>query len=139
MYIYLIFTVFFSRFTNIFYLNCSLRTHSLRSRRLEVVGARKSGCARGRHAETPVLSCAHNFQAPATQAKTLWRLAPCPWTLILVFFDKYKSDSLSTQIPRCDTHFVQFKEEKLIQLGLFFLERNRNFVCHKDFGRRWIT
>ena len=40
------------------------------------------------------------------------------------------------QIPRCDTHFVQFKEEKLIQLGhFFFLERNRNFVYHKDFGR----
>ena len=61
--IYFIFTVFFSRFTNIFYLNCSLRTHSLRSRRL---GERH---ARGRHAETPVLSCTHYFQAPATQAK----------------------------------------------------------------------
>ena len=34
--------------------------------------------------------------------------------------------SLRIQIPRCDTHFVQFKEEKLIQLGyFFFLERNR--------------
>ena len=63
------FTVFFRRITNIFYLNCSLRTHSLRSRRLEVVGARKNGRTRGRHAATPVLSCAHYFQAPATQAK----------------------------------------------------------------------
>ena len=30
------------------------------------------------------------------------------------------NDSLPIQIPRCDTHFVQFKEEKLIQLGHFF-------------------
>ena len=30
------------------------------------------------------------------------------------------NDSLPIQIPWCDTHFVQFKEEKLIQLGLFF-------------------
>ena len=29
------------------------------------------------------------------------------------------NDSLRIQIPRCDTHFVQFKEEKLIQLGFF--------------------
>ena len=43
------------------------------------------------------------------------------------------------QIPWCDTHFVQFKEEKLIQLGLFFLERNRNFVYRKDFGARRVT
>ena len=49
------------------------------------------------------------------------------------------NDSLRIQIPRCDTHFVQFKEEKLIQLGHFFLERNRNFVYHKDFGRRRVT
>ena len=28
--------------------------------------------------------------------------------------------SLRIQIPRCDTHFVQFKEEKLIQLANFF-------------------
>ena len=52
------------------------------------------------------------------------------------------NDSLPIQIPRCDTHFVQFKEEKLIQLywGIFFfLERNRNFVYHKDFGRRRVT
>ena len=30
------------------------------------------------------------------------------------------NDSLSVQILRCDTHFVQFKEEKLIRLGHFF-------------------
>ena len=29
------------------------------------------------------------------------------------------NDSLPIQIPRCDKHFVQFKEEKLIQLGIF--------------------
>ena len=46
------------------------------------------------------------------------------------------NDSLPIQIPRPgDTHFVQFKEEKLSQF-FFFLERNRNFVYHKDFGRR---
>ena len=71
--------------------------HSLRSRRLEVVSERENGCARGRHAthflrekpwevdevdakgegatsplaspsRAPVFSCAHYFQAPATQA-----------------------------------------------------------------------
>ena len=40
---------------------------SLRSRRLEVVGTRKNGRARRRHA--PVLSFARYFQAPATQAR----------------------------------------------------------------------
>ena len=50
-----------------------------------------------------------------------------------------KKKTLPIQIPWCDMHFVQFKEEKLIQLGLFFLERNRNFVYHKDFGRRRVT
>ena len=33
------------------------------------------------------------------------------------------NDSLPIQIPRCDTHFVQFKEEKLIQSGHFFFCR----------------
>ena len=33
------------------------------------------------------------------------------------------NDSLPIQIPWCDTQFVQFKEEKLIQLGLFFFGR----------------
>ena len=43
--------------------------HSLRSRRLEVVGIRKNG--RGvSPSRAPVLSFAHNFQAPATQAST---------------------------------------------------------------------
>ena len=51
------------------------------------------------------------------------------------------NDLLPIQIPRCDMHFVQFKEEKLIQLGHFFsfLERNTNFVYHKDFGHRQVT
>ena len=45
---------------------------SLRSRRLEVAGERENGRARGRHARgEPVFSCAHYFQAPATQAKLL--------------------------------------------------------------------
>ena len=33
------------------------------------------------------------------------------------------NDSLPIQIPRCDTHFSQFKEERLIQLGYFFFWR----------------
>ena len=54
---------------------------SLRSRRLEVVGETENGRARGRHARgdcslslrvspsrAPDFSCAHYFQAPATQA-----------------------------------------------------------------------
>ena len=50
--------------------------YSLRSRRLEVMGERENGRAWGRHASprvspsrAPVFSCAHHFQAPATQAK----------------------------------------------------------------------
>ena len=52
---------------------------SLRSWRLEVVGTRKNGRARKRHARgdtprvspsrAPVLSYTHYFQAPVTQAK----------------------------------------------------------------------
>ena len=44
--------------------------YSLRSRRLEVVGERENGRARGRHSPSraPVFPCAHHFQAPATQA-----------------------------------------------------------------------
>ena len=34
-----------------------------------------------------------------------------------------ENDPLPVQIPRCDTHFVQFKEEKLIQLGHLFFWR----------------
>ena len=41
---------------------------SLRSRRLEVVGARKK-TPRVSSSRAPVLSCAHYFQAPATQAQ----------------------------------------------------------------------
>ena len=56
---------------------------SLRSRRLEVVGERENGRARGRHARgdslsprvspsrARVFSCAHYFQASATQANLL--------------------------------------------------------------------
>ena len=35
--------------------------------------------------------------------------------------------------------FVQFKEEKLIQLGHFFPGEKQNFVYHKDFARRRVT
>ena len=54
--------------------------HSLRSRRLEVVGERENGYARGSH--TPVFSYAHYFQAPATQAKVSLAL-----TLFKVMFN----------------------------------------------------
>ena len=56
----------------LFLTKCGLST-SLRSRRLEVVGERENGRARGRHARGVSFSharfsCAHYFQAPATQA-----------------------------------------------------------------------
>ena len=39
------------------------------------------------------------------------------------------NDSLPIQIPRCDTHFVQLKEEKLIQFGHFFSgEKQISFI-----------
>ena len=41
---------------------------SLRSRRLELAGARKNGRARARHASLPLAPLLY-FQAPATQAK----------------------------------------------------------------------
>ena len=49
------------------------------------------------------------------------------------------NDSLPIQIPLCDTHLVQFKEEKLIQLGHFFSGEKQNCVYQKDFGRRRVT
>ena len=55
---------------------CSwLKSSSLSGRRLEEVGERENGRARGRHARgespsrVPVFSCAHYSQAPATQAR----------------------------------------------------------------------
>ena len=40
----------------------------------------------------------------------------------------------------CDTHFVQFKEEKLIQLDIFSSGEKQKFrQYHKDFGRRRVT
>ena len=57
---------------------------SLRSRRLGVVGVRKNGRVSPSHA--PVLSCAHYFQAPATQAKINLEVATSePATCDLVF------------------------------------------------------
>jgi len=49
------------------YCDTDIKGRSLCSRRLEVGDTRKNGCARRRHAS--VLSFAHYFQAPATQAK----------------------------------------------------------------------
>ena len=49
---------------------------SLRSRRLEVVGARKNGRARGRLAclpHAPFLSYVHYFQVPDMQATQTWK------------------------------------------------------------------
>ena len=46
--------------------------NSPRSTRLEVVGERENGRARGRRARgegAPMFSCAHYFQAPAMQAR----------------------------------------------------------------------
>ena len=47
--------------------------------------------------------------------------------------DKKKKDSLPIQIPWCDTHFVQFKEEKLIQLGLFISGEEQKFRLSQRF------
>ena len=54
------------------------------------------------------------------------------------------NDSLPIQIPRCDTHFVQFKEEKLIQLGHFFFWRGTEIsfiakILAADGLRRHVT
>ena len=43
------------------------------------------------------------------------------------------NDSLPIQIPWCDTHFVQFKEEKLVQLGLFFSAEKKKFRLSQRF------
>ena len=43
------------------------------------------------------------------------------------------NDSLPIQIPRCDTHFVQFKEEKLTQLGHFFSGEKQKFRLSRRF------
>ena len=43
------------------------------------------------------------------------------------------NDLLPIQIPRCDTHFVQFKEEKLIQLGHFFSGEKQKFRLSQRF------
>ena len=43
------------------------------------------------------------------------------------------NDSLPIQIPRCETHFVQFKEEKLIQLGPFFSGEKQKFRLSQRF------
>ena len=40
------------------------------------------------------------------------------------------NDSLPIQIPRGDTHFVQFKEEKLNQLGHFSSGGKQKFRLH---------
>ena len=50
-----------------------------------------------------------------------------------------KNDSLTIQISRCDTHFGQFKEEKLMQLGYFFSGEEQKFRLSHTFGRRRVT
>ena len=48
-----------------------------------------------------------------------------------------KNDSLPIKIPRCDTHFVKFKEEKLMQklmqLGYFFPGEKQKFRLSQRF------
>ena len=51
----------------------------------------------------------------------------CPSSLGRAIKRERKKDSLPIQIPWCDTHFVQFKEEKLIQLGLFLSGEKQKF------------
>ena len=60
--------------------------HSLRSRRLEVVGERENGRTRGvSPSRAPVFSCAHYFQAPTTQARSIHLFHPhWPWKCIFV-------------------------------------------------------
>ena len=41
-----------------------------------------------------------------------------------------ENDPLLIQIPRGDTHFVQFKEEKLNQSGHFFSRGKQKFRLH---------
>ena len=43
------------------------------------------------------------------------------------------NDSLPIQIPRCDTHFAQFKEEKLVQLRHFFSGEKQKFRLSQRF------
>ena len=43
------------------------------------------------------------------------------------------NDSLPIQIPWCDMHFVQLKEEKLIQLGLFLSGEKQKFRLSQRF------
>ena len=60
----------------------SYKNASLRSRRLEVMGERENGRTRGTQgvspSRAPVFSCAHYFQAPATQAT---KMRKKPWKL----------------------------------------------------------
>ena len=43
------------------------------------------------------------------------------------------------RIPRCDTHFLQFKEEKLIHLGHFFFWRETELRLAADGLRSHVT
>ena len=44
------------------------------------------------------------------------------------------NDSLPIQISWCDMHFVQLKEEKLIQLGPFFSGEKQKFRLSRRFS-----
>ena len=49
------------------------------------------------------------------------------------------NDLLPIQIPRCDTHFAQFMEEKLIQLGHFFSWRETEIsLITKILAADWL-
>ena len=87
---------------------------------------------------------------PALQATLTNMISHCPPTLSLSMLAgpenmegrspcRENNDSLPIQIPRCDTPFGQFKEEKLMQLGYVFSGEKQNFVYHKDFDRRRVT
>ena len=47
-----------------------LELSSLRSRRLEVVGARETGRARGSPTRAPIFSCAHTFKRLLRRLRT---------------------------------------------------------------------
>ena len=90
--------------------------HSLRSRRLEVACERENGRTRGRHARgvspsrAPVFSCAHYFQAPATQA-TMY-ITPQP----------------SYGGTTCHSNFVKICEQNALMLAIRLHLFGRRFI-----------
>ena len=98
---------------------------SLRSRRLEEVGARKNGRARGRHALAPVLSRAHYLQAAVlVTSNVVVYKNPC--FLKCFLFSR-----------RCIVDYIQ---SNLINF-VAWIERNRlkyrHPKCHLQFRFNW--